>query len=159
VGAREEPAAIYTDLRSRALGITQAELGELPATSPVLGVVTDTRYPGAVATLVGLADGTTSLYFSNGGGIIGGGEHPRVAAATRRLLEVAARFLGVLSPTTDFPLPQEGFTQLIAVTPAGNSSTTAPEKELGAGEHELSELFYAAQDVITELRLIEESSG
>jgi hypothetical protein len=159
VGRREEPAAIYMDLRSRALSITQAELGELPEATPVFGVVMDTRYPEAVATLVALADGTTSLYFSNGGGMIGGGEHPRVAAATRRLVDVAARFLGVLSPASDFPLPQQGTTQLIAVTAGGNSSATAPEEELGAGEHELSELFYAAQDVLTELRLVEESSG
>ena len=68
----------------------------------------DTRYPEAVMTLVALADGTTSLYFSNGGGMIGGGEHPRVAAATRRLVDVAARFLTVLSPATDFPLPPAG---------------------------------------------------
>ena len=45
------------------------------------------------------------------------------------------------------------------MTPTGNSSATAPDQELGAGEHELSELFYAAQDVITELRLVEESSA
>jgi hypothetical protein len=159
VGAREQPAEIYTDLRSRALGITQDELGELPAAPPVLGVVMDTRYPEAVMTLVGLADGTTSLYFSNGGGMIGGGEHPRVAAATQRLVDVAARFLGVLSPASEFPLPPKGITQLTAVTPSGNASASAPERELGAGEHELSELFYAAQDVITELRLVEESSG
>ena len=159
MGRREEPPAIYTDLRSRALSITQAELGELPATPHVLAVVMDTGYSEAVATLVALADGTTSLYFSNGGGMIGGGEHPRVAAATRRLVDVATRFLEVLSPATDFPLPAVGVTQLIAVTASGNSSATAPEAELGAGEHALSELFYAAQDVLTELRLVEESSA
>jgi hypothetical protein len=159
VGRREEPAAIYTDLRSRALNITEAELGELPATPHVLAVVMDTGYPEAVATLVALADGTTSLYFSNGGGMIGGGEHPRVAAATKRLVDVAARVLGVLSPASDFPLPAVGITQLVAVTAGGNASATASEEELGVGEHELSELFYAAQDVLTELRLVEESSG
>jgi hypothetical protein len=157
--ASEQPAEIYTDLRSRALGITRAELGELPETPAVLGVVMDTRYPEAVMTLVGLADGTTSLYFSNGGGMIGGGQHPRVATATQHLVEVAARSLALLSPASDLPLPPRGVTQLIAVTPTGNASAAAPEQELGAGEHVLSELFYAAQGVITELRLVEESSG
>ena len=38
-------------------------------------------------------------------------------------------------------------------------SGAAPEQELEAREHELSEVFYAAQDVITELRLVEEISG
>ena len=159
MGASEQPAEIYTDLRSRALAITQAELGELPQTPHVLAVLMDTRYPEAVMTLVGLADGTTSLYFSNGGGMIGGGQHPRVAAATERLVEVAARSLDLLSPASDFPLPALGVTQLIAVTPTGNATGSAPEQELEDGDHELSELFYAAQDVITELRLVEESSA
>jgi hypothetical protein len=159
VKARDDPAEIYIDLRSRALGITQAELGELPETPLVLGVLMETRYPEAAMTLVSLADGTTSLYFSNGGGMIGGGQHPRVAAATQRLVDVAARSLGGLSAATDFPLPALGITQLIAVTPTGNVGATAPEEELVAREHELSELFYAAQNVITELRLVEETSG
>jgi hypothetical protein len=159
MGASEHPAEIYIDLRTRALSITRAELGELPDRPAVLGVVMDTRYPEAVMTLVSLADGTTSLYFSNGGGMIGGGQHPRVASATQRLVEVASRSLDLLSAASDFTLPPPGVTQLIAVTPTGNVSGAAREQKLGAREHELSELFYAAQDVITELRLVEESSG
>lgn len=157
---RDEPEAIYTELRTRMLGLSQADLPELPANAPVLGVVMETGYPEAVATLVGLADGSTSLYFSNGGGTIGGGEHPQVAAATLRLVDVAARALDLLSPATEFPLPGDGVTQLTAVTPTGRVSATALEDDLGSGGHELSELFHAAQDVITQLRLIdEESSG
>ena len=76
----------------------------------------DTRYPEAVMTLVALADGTTSLYFSNGGGMIGGGQHSRVAAATKRLVEIASRSLDLLSAASDFPLPPPGVMQLIAVT-------------------------------------------
>jgi hypothetical protein len=160
VAERDEPAAIYTELRSRMLGLSQADLPELHANAPVLAVVMETGYPEAVATLVGLADGSTSLYFSNGGGTIGGGEHPQVAAATRRLVEVAASTLERLSPATEFPLPADGVTQLTAVTPNGRLSATASEDELGSGGHELSELFHAAQDVIAQLRLIdEETSG
>jgi len=153
---RGEPAEIYTTLRGRALSITLAELGELPADSPVLAVVMDTGYPEAVATLIGLADGTTSLYFSNGGGMIGGGEHPLDAEATQRLVNAAAGAIGRLSPESDVPLPANGMTHLTAVTPNGWLSASAAEAELGSGEHELSDLFFAAQDVITELRLVEE---
>lgn len=153
---RGEPAEIYTTLRGRALSITPAELGELPADPPVLAVVMDTGYPEAVATLIGLADGTTSLYFSNGGGMIGGGQHPLVAEATERLVNAAAGEIGRLSPQSDFPLPAVGMTQLIAVTPNECLCASAAEAKLGSGEHELSDLFFAAQDVITELRLVEE---
>ncbi len=117
----------------------------------------DTGYPEAVATLVGLADGTTSLYVSNGGGMIGGGQHPQVAEATQRLMNVAAGEIGRLTPEHDFPLPAEGMTHFIAVTPEDRLGASAPDAELGSGDHELSDLFFAAQDVITELRMVEEN--
>jgi hypothetical protein len=151
----DERGDVYTELRDRALAVSVADLG-LTAAPPVLGVVMDTRYPEAVATLIGLADGTTSLYFSNGGGMIGGGQHPQVAEATRRWLEVAAELADRLSQEADEQLPGEGTTQLTVLTPSGRRSASAPEGELGAGGHELSPLFYAAHDVITELRLVEE---
>lgn len=157
MGEREEPAEIYNSLRGRALSITAAELDEIHADSPVLGIIMDTGYPEAVATLVGLADGTTSLYFSNGGGMIGGGQHPQIAEATQRLIDVAAGAIGRLRPESDFPLPAEGMTHLIAVTPQGRLGASAPEAELGSGDHALSDFFFAAQDVITELRMVEEN--
>jgi hypothetical protein len=40
----------------------------------------------AVVSLVAVAKGGTSLYFSTGGGVIGGGEHDSVRAANRKLL-------------------------------------------------------------------------
>jgi hypothetical protein len=41
--------------------------------APILALLMETGYPEAVATLVAVADGTSSLYFSNGGGFIGVG--------------------------------------------------------------------------------------
>ena len=46
------------------------EFGGTPEMPVVWGVVMETGYPEAVVTLVSLGDRTTSLYFSNGGGII-----------------------------------------------------------------------------------------
>ena len=118
----------------------------------------ETAYPEAVATLVGLADGTTSMYFSNGGGVIGAGAHPQVAAATERWLEVGAASLGELAPAEgEIRLPADARTQFVAVTPAGRLWAVAVEDELGAGAHELSQLFYAGHEVITSIRLVEEA--
>ena len=115
----------------------------------------ETGYPQAVATLVGVADGTTSLYFSNGGGIIGAGNHAAVADANARWLEAGVAVLQQLSTVTDPPLPAEGMTQFVAVTRTGLRGDGAPEDELGEGQHWLSPLFFAAQDVITQIRLAE----
>lgn len=68
-------------------------------------------------------------------------------------------FLAHLQPVDEFPLPGEGETQFIAVTADGTRAARAPEEVLGNGGHELSPLFYAAQDVITQIRLLDERRG
>jgi hypothetical protein len=113
----------------------------------------ETGYERAVATLVGVVDGTASLYFSNGGGIIGAGTHAAVAEAGRRWLDAGRTFLPMLRETSDPPLPAVGMTQFVAVTPSGLLSATAAEDDLGNRRHELSPFFFAAQDVITQIRL------
>jgi hypothetical protein len=69
-------ADVYRDLRQQVLTLDPAKIG-LPSSdkNQIHGVLMETGYPEAVATLVTIADGTVSLYFSNGGGIIGVGQH------------------------------------------------------------------------------------
>jgi hypothetical protein len=119
----------------------------------------ETGYPEAVATLVAVVDGTSSLYFSNGGGLLGAGTHAAVGEASRRWLEAGQEFLPQLSVMTDPPLPTDGLTQFVAVTREGLCGAVAPEEELGENRHRLSPLFYAAQDVITQIRLAAEEEG
>ncbi|HEX6400080.1 MAG TPA: hypothetical protein VF108_06370 [Actinomycetota bacterium] len=148
---------MYSDLRRQVLGLTPDQLGPEVADAPILALLMETGYPEALATLVAVADGTTSLYFSNGGGIIGAGAHDAVAEASRRWLEAAGAFLPRLSSTTAPSLPAEGDTQFVAVTPEGLFSVVAPEEELGEGRHSLSQLFHAGQDVITQIRLVDDN--
>jgi hypothetical protein len=148
------PAEVYADLRHQVLGLTPDQLrnGAL-GDAPILALLMETGYPEAVATLVAVVDGTTSLYFSNGGGFIGAGTHAAVAEASRRWLETGQEFLPRLSVITDPPLPTEGVTKFVAVTPEGLRGVVAPEEELGEERHDLSPLFYVGQDVITQIRL------
>jgi hypothetical protein len=155
-GSREQPPAeVFTGLRQQVLRLTPGELGEAFAGAPILALLMETRYPEAVATLVGAVDGTSSLYFSNGGGIVGAGAHAAVAEANRRWLETGLTFLPELSAVDGPALPDEGMTQFVAVTPEGLRGALAAEDDLGEGGHALSPLFYAAQDVITQIRLVE----
>jgi hypothetical protein len=152
--ARPPPAEAYAGLRQQVLRLTADQLGGGAfADAPILALLMETGYPEAVATLVAVVDGTTSLYFSNGGGLIGAGEHATVAEASGRWLETGEEFLPQLSVITDPPLPGEGLTQFVAVTREALRGIIAPEEELGEGRHSLSPLFYAGQDVITQIRL------
>jgi len=67
--SKADPAETIRGLRQHALTVSAADLGLGPTADrpQVWGVVMETGYPEAVATLVVLGEGTTSLYFSNGG--------------------------------------------------------------------------------------------
>jgi hypothetical protein len=149
----EPTAEVYEGLRQQVLRLTLDQLGDAFADAPILALLMETGYPEAVATLVGVVDGTSSLYFSNGGGIIGAGTHTAVAEANTRWLERGLTFLPELPAIAEPSLPGEGITQFVAVTLEGLRGASAPEDELGNGRHPLSPLFYAAQDVITQVRL------
>ena len=123
----------------------------------VWGALMETAYPNGVATLVALADGTTSLYTSTGGGVIGGGEHQAVATETRGFLVELARHLDQLAPDENDELPVVGDVTIRALTYSGRLSVEAPQDELSSRNHPLARLFYAGHRVITALRHIDEA--
>ena len=148
-------------LRRQILDLDPAEAGldRFSAGRRVWGALLETGYPSATATLVALADGTTSLYLSTGGGIIGGGAHARVAAATRSFLTAVEDHLGLLSPDADSDVPVAGRVIIRALTYQGRYRADAPEDDLGHGRHPLSAVFYAGHGVLTELRTIDQARG
>ena len=119
---------------------------------PVWGIVMETGLSEGYFTLVSLADGTTSLYFSNGGGIIGGGEHENVREASGYFLTGAQHFYKKATKVTKHPAPNDGEVKFYFLTFNETLMYSAPEEKLGNDKNELSELFYAAHGVITELR-------
>ena len=148
------PAEIYTKLRAQALSVTPKTLG---VPDGVQGVVMETGYPEAVVTLVAMADGAASLYFSNGGAIIGAGEHEGPKIAARSLIAFAAHNLNGLVRTTTTPLPTPGRTRFYVLTDRGILTAEASEDDLGENRHALSPLFYSAQELITEMRKVDEA--
>jgi hypothetical protein len=116
----------------------------------------ETGYPKAVATLVAFADGSASLYFSNGGGMIGAGQHSKPAAAARSLVELAEANLSKFALTTEFPLPALARTRFYVVTAQGVLTAEAAEDDLGNNRLPLSPVFHAAHALIAEIRQVEE---
>ena len=140
------------------IDLDPASVGLSPATSgPVWGVVMDSVFPtGDWYCLAVLADGTTSIYTSGGYGVIGAGQHESVRTAGSSLLAKAAQQLALLGPSGSSALPAPGMVALRALTFDGQRVLIAAENELGKGKHPASALFYAAQEVITQVRLIDE---
>jgi hypothetical protein len=147
----------FPELRRKALMIQRVEVG-LPAparpTDP-WGVIMEMGYPDATVTVVAFSDGAASIYLSSGGGFIGGGEHEAIRRAAQELVRTAARFQPGMTPTSTFPEPQRGQTFFYLRTDQGVYAAAAPQRDLGERRHPLSPLFLAAQDVITQYRLLE----
>jgi hypothetical protein len=148
------------DLRGRILHADPAALGFWGSSGrEVWGTVMDMAFPGGVASLVSLEDGTTSLYTSTGGGVIGGGAHPAVVEATQAFLDAVAVYAAQFSPTDTDDLPEPGHIRFHALVFDGRRGADAPESDLQARTHELWPLYYSGHQVITALRMATEGSG
>jgi hypothetical protein len=153
---------VYSGMRGKILSLRREPMG-IPSPSadaPIWGALMDMRLMGmrrGSATLVALADGTTSLYTSTGGGVIGGHAHERVRRANAQFLDVANQLRNALEPTVATPIPAPGHNTFYALTDFGLLTGGGSSEELDQGRHPLSRLFHAAHGVITELRLTSEA--
>jgi hypothetical protein len=149
-----EPVESIRLLREQALLVRAEALGfaASAALPHVWGVLLETGYPEGVVTLVALVDGTTSLYFSNGGGIIGAGEHASVRAANAAFLAAAEAQLGDFSPAAATPQPGLGRVCLHVRTFERTVGAEADEQELGEGGHALSRVFHAGHALISAIQ-------
>ena len=138
-----------------ALDPVAAGLEASRATHPWLwGVAMETGYPNGIATLVSLADGSTSLYLSAGGGSIGAGSQPAVAAATHALLATAEAALGSFALDDTDHVPKVGYVRLHLFGWADRRGAEAEEEQISRAGHPLASVFHAAHAVVTQLRLI-----
>ena len=155
--AEREIASVYTGLRDQALGFGSVEIKAPPVVQGgrTLGVIMDLGHDTAVVSVVGLADGTASMYVSNGGGLIGLGENPAVAEAAKRWVAVAESAPGLVEREAD-TLPPDGAVRFNVLTTGPVLVGEAAEQELHAGRDPLSPLYLAGQDLITEIRLVDE---
>jgi hypothetical protein len=155
--AGREIADVYVKLREQALSFGNEEIKAAPVPGGrALGVLMDMGYDTAVVTVMGLADGTTSMYVSNGGGMLGMGENPNAAAASKRWVEIAESALD-LPEATDDALPDDGVIRFNILTTGLRLAAEATETELREGGHPLSALYVAGQNVITEIRIVDET--
>jgi hypothetical protein len=145
----------YRTLRSMALRYDPSEV-EVPDDTPwggALMAIMETGLPDGPATLVAVADGTVSMYFSTGAAVIGAGEHAAVRGAAERFRAVASESRHMLQRSEDVPLPEPGQVRFHVRTVDGMYSGAATEALLRSGRHSLASFYNAGQDLTTEVRL------
>jgi hypothetical protein len=160
-GARPPENEVFLGLRNRALHVTAAELGLEPdPEAPIHGVIMETGYPEAVATLVCLRDGTVSLYLSTGGGVIGGGGHESVRAACLEMFSITNRyaldFIAACKPVSTFALPGTGDVFFYVLANGAVHQAKSREDTLAAQSEPFSALFNNCHAVLSEVRKVEE---
>ena len=138
-------------LRSKAAAFGFAATPELPN---IWAALMELKVRDAKVSLVTVVDGTTSLYFSTGGGMIGGGEHEKVRTANRALLRAVQRFFEAKAfapQAAALPTLKDAVTFNV-LTYDGIVAARDAEKRLLQKESPLWPLYYLGQDVITQLR-------
>lgn len=150
-GSQHSP--VYGQLRQQALTTPPEELEFERRWPRVWGSVMELGLPsGAVATLVVYADGTTSLYSSAGGGIVGSGSQRTVRRASDEFMEAATAANRGFADAAESPLPAPGRVRFYLRTTGGLRTAEAGEDELKAGGHALSALYTAGQAVLAQVR-------
>ena len=154
-GAKPESVNPYPGLRQLAFDHQPRELGLTPTPElpDVWGALMEFRAGAAIVSLVSMGDGTSSLYFSNGGGIIGAGGHSEVVQATQHFLVVTQQVLNLFQATSDYPPPSGGNARFYALTYSGVKTVEVAESQLRTGHDRFSELYAAAHEVIAWIRM------
>jgi hypothetical protein len=153
-------ASVYDGLRRRIFGLDPTEVGLSGEGQPggVWGVVYELGLASATVTVIALADGTTSLYTTGGFGIVGGGAHPAVVVANRKLREAVAAKLEAFRPDPGSEPPGPDDLRVRALTTGGRLVADAAQADLLDGTHPLADLFFAGHAVITRLREIHQET-
>jgi hypothetical protein len=148
---RLEPAIV--GLRLRALTSSIDDLGQRRDPMPPVWLATMEWVVGdAAVTLVSMNDGSTSLYFSHGGGFIGAGAHEPVAVATGQFLGECYIARDQFAPAMGFNFPPVGVVRFYVRTGEKTLTASAPEAEVRERDHPLFRPWAAAQAVITQIR-------
>jgi hypothetical protein len=153
-----EPKDIYIGLRNTMLQGSRSKFSLAPAAKPnePWGVLMDWGMRNGTATVVVAADGSASVYFSSGGGYLGGiGQEP-IRRAAQKAVEVARAVQLPSQPTTAYPLPEMHGVFFYFMTDAGVFVLRTSEQELNSPSHPLRKIGDAMQGVITDYRLWDE---
>lgn len=152
--------AVFLGLRKRLIALTPEEIG-LDAGYAVWGALMELGGPDGVVSLAAVADGTTSLTFSNGGAILGAGEDEQVRLAAETFLAAVEENLDRLEPAAgpDLPLPDDGQACFHALTSQGLRTGEAAVADIARRDDRLLALYETGQEVLTQLRLAREADS
>jgi hypothetical protein len=154
--SKSKAEQVYLELRGRMFSGSRAAYGLAADPSRPWGAVMEMGLENASVTVVAVEDGHASIYLSSGGGFLGGQSHQSIRQAAKNMVSTVSRFQGAMLPAAERPLPEDGQVIFYALCDSGILAASAPESELMSRQHAFTPLFAAAQEIITEYRLLQE---
>ena len=151
-------AEIFDGLRQNIINLSdskEAEANRLK-NGETIAILMETGLDDAFYTLVAVNDGTSSLYFSNGGGILGSGEYPQVAKVARELLSESEKYKSHFSITENHPYPKPQFTRFYIIKRGSVLTAEFKENDLGNNKLPVSPLFHKGHELISMIRIASE---
>jgi hypothetical protein len=148
----------YMALRGAAFKTSAKDVGVDPEKDGirVYGVLMDLAFEKGNATLVSMISGDAALYFNGDGNVIDGGARSSIRIVATKYVQSSGIFTPGFQEVKDYPLPKPGEVRFYLLTPKGVMTSVADEKQLRDGKDYLSPLFFKANEVITELRKMDE---
>lgn len=150
----------YQDLRNKVFSTKPETIRiNIEDENKPYAVLMEIGYPDATASLVSLIDGNASIYFSNGGGVIGGIGHESIRNAAISFVKESANYLDRMDLVTSYGLPEAGHVKFYVLTKKGCYHIDEVEDNFDNNKSELTSLFFSGHGVITELRKVSEQQN
>jgi hypothetical protein len=147
---------IYLEMRNRAFTTKADKIGLQSDTLEPYGIIVETGLQNGISTVVIYKTGDASMYFSSGGGYIGGIGHEEIRNAVSKTIEKTQDQIPRMKPTNEYPLVERGQVRVYALTPSGLFYDESTESAVFDSDSAARVIFSEIQDVITGFRHIDE---
>ena len=154
-----EPTLVQK-LRELAVAVTaeQLQLSRSPEFPNVWGVVVEQELVGLPVVLVSFAEGDTSLYMGVESGFVGLGQFEPVRAAAQSLLGLCQEQYASAGPLLAYEPPEPGHVSFMFHGWDGRHRLLVDIGVPKAPSEQIRRLYMSSQDVITQIRILEEAS-
>ncbi len=155
---RQVPENPYSGLRTQAMNVTYEQLGlKLKNDSDIYGIIMDWNMGDVIVTVVAFRTGDASVYLSSGQCFIGGHAHESVARTAQRFIAKGSSYLPETVHATSTAPANKNKIGFYILTKSGRYYIEDTSDKIENNQSPLTALFSAANDVITEYRLITEN--
>jgi hypothetical protein len=144
---------LFKQLRTLSIQKRRSDLGiENTAGYKVFGVVMDWFVSPSRVTLASYISGDCGMYYSTGGGNLVSGGGDKLTTAIQELNKIGELFLAVAKSETASELPPYEIIRFYLLSNSEMYCVEDDAEKIMSNNSSLSILFYAAQNVISELR-------